>query len=168
MYDLLKNESNRNDFEQYPGTDIRENVLNALALIHLSEVVFLKRPETPRERLAYDLLEFWLDHVYTPGMRYMDSIKGDRSDKKVSVFKEAFSEEEIDWLERFNRFLELRIDRLRPDDVRSKKFPIKDTWNGIVRDAGNLIALMEPGMYEGKKRLEKVRNEINSGSRLTG
>ena len=168
MYDLLQNDSNKYDPEQVSDTDIRETVLNALALIHLSEVVFLKRSETPRERLAYDLLEFWLNHVYTPGMRYMDGIKGDRSEAGVSVFVAAFSEEELEWLERFNRFLELRIDRLRSDDVRSKTFPIKDTWHGIVRDAGNLIALMEPGLYDGKRRLEQVRKKINSNGLLPG
>jgi len=167
MYDPKEHDSQSDDPAQNQETSVRERVLNALALIHLSDVVFLKRFKTPPERLAYDLLEFWLDHVYSPGMRYMDGLKGDRNEAKASVFRESFSEEECDWLERFNRFLELRIDRLQPEDVTSKSFPIKDTWNGIVRDAGNLIALMEPGMYDGKKRLERVRNEINSGGRLT-
>ncbi len=167
MYDLLKhdseiNHSKKNDSEQNPEAVIRDRVLNALALIHLSDIVFLKRNDTPRERLAYGLLEFWLDHVYTPGLRYMDGLKGDRNEAEAALFLESFSEEEFDWLERFNRFLELRIDRLRPDDRTSNSFPIKDTWNGIVRDAGNLIALMEPDMYDGKKRLERVRKEIRA------
>lgn len=148
-------------------SEIRERVLNALALIHLSDVVFLKKSDSSPQRISYDLLTFWLDHVYAPGMRYMDGLKGDRDPEQVSIFQQSFNDEEMEWLERFNRFLELRIDRLRPAELEAREFPIKDTWNGIVRDAGNLIALMEPDMLKGKARLDRVRSEISLGGRLS-
>jgi len=145
---------------------VREHVLDALALIHLSAVVFVKRSDMPPEQIAYELLRYWLDDVYSPGLRYMEGYKGDRSPTEVALFEESFTEEEFAWLERFNRFLELRIDRLRPAEREEEQFPIKDTWNGIVRDAGNLIALMEPDRYTGKARLDRVRSEINTRARL--
>ena len=61
-----------------------------------------------------------------------------RDDKLREEADKAFSEEEFGWLERFNRFLELRLDRLSERKTEAREFPIADTWNGIVRDAGNL------------------------------
>ena len=145
---------------------LREKVLDALALIHLSEAIFIKRSDMTPEHIAYDLLTFWLDRVYTPGFRYMEGFKGDRNAEDATIFEENFSEEEFDWLERFNRFLELRIDRLRPSQKEMKEFPIKDTWIGITRDAGNLIALMEPEFLTKKKRLDRMRAQITAGMRL--
>jgi hypothetical protein len=146
---------------------VRGHVLDALALIHLSEVVFVKRSGMPREQIAHQLLRYWLDTIYAPGIRYMDGFKGDRNPEEVAMFVACFTEEELEWLERFNRFLELRIDRLRPADRDANQFPIKDTWNGIVRDAGNLIALIEPDRYQSKKRLDRIRSEIEIGGLLT-
>jgi len=103
------------------------------------------------ERVAFDLIRFWFDQVWAPGVRYMDGFKGDRDPALEEAFRDAFSEEEYLWLERFNRFLELRVDRLSDRERTEERFPAGDTWLAIVRDARNLIELLDPS---GQERLE--------------
>lgn len=113
------------------------------------------------ERAAFDLVRFWFDEVWAPGLRYMDGYKGDRDPALEAAFREAFADEEYLWLERFNRFLELRVDRLSDDERREERFPAGDTWHAIVRDARNLLELLDPS---GQERLaEKKLLEVYRG-----
>ena len=97
----------------------------------------------------------WFDAIYNPGHRYMDGYKGDRDEEAALEFESAFTEDEFEYLERFNRFLELRIDRLSTKDRENGRFPNSDTWRGIMRDADNLLELIE-GDLRKIKRLEGV------------
>ncbi len=141
----------------------RQRVLNALALFHRYDQICVCRPELPSKRVAFELCRLWLDHVFTPGLRYMDGFKGDRDAEAAQDFIDAFSDEEYSWLERFNRFLELRLDRLRPDERESGEFPDNDTWKGIVRDAGNLLDLIEGDPRTRSARLDLVAIQIEKG-----
>ena len=155
---------------------IRRRVLAGLGLIVLegsssadsagiSEPDGLDRTATTgsgvsRERSAFDLIRFWFDEIWAPGLRYMDGFKGDRDAALETTFREAFSEEEYLWLERFNRFLELRVDRLAEEDREDGRFPSGDTWSAIVRDARNLLELLDPDVrlrLSEKKLLQAFR-----------
>lgn len=120
------------------------------------------RAGDPAERTAFDLIRFWFDEVWAPGLRYMDGFKGDRDAAAEAAFREAFPDDEYLWLERFNRFLELRVDRLSEKQRRSERFPTGDTWTAIVRDARNLLELLDPS---GRERLsdKKLLEEFRSG-----
>lgn len=87
------------------------------------------------ERLAYEWCRVWFDEVYVPSLRYLDGLKGDRSEEDVAAFWDAFSDEEKEVLERFHRFLELRVDMLSEEVHRRASFPQSDAWDSIVRHA---------------------------------
>jgi len=91
---------------------IRERVLDACTLIHFSDRLFAANPETPRERIAFELLRVWMDRVYTPSTRYMEGYKGDHDQDLVQRFIDAFDDDEYSYIERFHRFVEIRLDRL--------------------------------------------------------
>lgn len=106
------------------------------------------------EHTAFDMIRFWFDEIWAPGLRYMDGFKGDRDPALERAFREVFSGEEYLWLERFNRFLELRVDRLSERERREERFPAGDTWRAIVRDAHNLLELLDPS---GQQRLSEKK-----------
>ncbi|NNF03926.1 MAG: hypothetical protein HKN17_05630 [Rhodothermales bacterium] len=134
--------------------DVRRRVLAGLGLIVLEGGGSDEEGRARRERRSFDLIRFWFDVVWAPGLRYMDGFKGDRDPAREAAFRETFSDEEFLWLERFNRFLELRVDRLHDDERTQERFPAGDTWTAIVRDAANLLELLDPS---GRQRLPEKK-----------
>jgi hypothetical protein len=114
--------------------------LDALSLIASVPQLASVRPDLSPERYAFLVCQMWFDEVYTPGTRYMKGIKGDRDSEASEAFLEHFDEDEVRWLERFNRFLELRIDRLA--DMDAGVIQPGERWDSIVRDAGYLVELL--------------------------
>lgn len=95
------------------------------------------------ERFAYEWCRLWFDEVYVPSLRYLDGLKGDRSEEAVSRFWACFTDEEKEALERFHRFLELRVEML-PDEAHEREsFPQSDAWDSIVRHAGYVLEDLE-------------------------
>lgn len=93
----------------------------------------------PLERLSFELCRLWFDRIYVPGIRYLDGLKGNRSEEAVKQFEACFTEAERKALARFHHFLELRIDML-PNTIRERHvFPLNDTWQHIVKDASYLL-----------------------------
>lgn len=87
------------------------------------------------DRRAYELCRIWFNTIYTPSTRYLDGIKGDRSEDAVAQFWSAFSTDEQDALERFHRFLELRVDMLSDTEQERAIFPQNDAWDALLRHA---------------------------------
>lgn len=96
------------------------------------------------ERFAYVWCRLWFDEIYVPSARYLDGLKGDRSDPAVDKFWAVFTKTEREALERFHRFLELRIDMLPRDLAQCESFPQNDAWDHIVRHAGYALEELEP------------------------
>ncbi len=140
---------------------VRERVLDALALLRSANILSSIDPSLPPERVAFELCRMWFDAIYTPGHRYMEGYKGDRDEDAALDFESAFTEDEFEYLERFNRFLELRIDRLSSKDRENGRFPSSDTWRGIMRDADNLLELIE-GDLRKVRRLEGVEMRMTA------
>lgn len=97
----------------------------------------------PPARLAYEWCRLWFDEIYVPSLRYLDGLKGDRSEQAVEQFKACFASDEVEALERFHRFLELRVDRLSADAHDRERFPQTDAWDSIVRHAGYVLEDLE-------------------------
>lgn len=95
------------------------------------------------ERLAYEWCRLWFDEIYVPSLRYLDGLKGDRSEEAAARFRACFSDEEQEALERFHRFLELRVDMLPEEAHRRESFPQNDAWDSIVRHAGYVLEDLE-------------------------
>ena len=94
--------------------EIRTRVLDTLVLFRHADKLSTVRPDMSGEQIAFELCRLWFDQVYAPSLRYMDGLKGDGDPRASESFTDAFSDEEFSWLERFHRFLELRVDRLTP------------------------------------------------------
>lgn len=118
----------------------RQRVLDALSLLAAAPVFASLRPDLRPERFAYMMCQVWFDEVYEPGTRYMSGLKGDRDAVVAEQFLAEFDDDEERWLERFNRFLELRIDRLA--DHEAEIIEQGERWDSIVRDAGYLVELL--------------------------
>lgn len=95
------------------------------------------------DRLAYEWCRLWFDEIYVPSLRYLDGLKGDRSEQAVEQFEACFASEEVEALERFHRFLELRVDRLSDEAHERERFPQTDAWDSVVRHAGYVLEDLE-------------------------
>ena len=84
------------------------------------------------------------DDVFVAGTRYLEGLKGDYDESAATEFRAAFTDEEWKYLERFHRFLELRIDMMPAAARRERRLPDSPVWQSIVRDAGYLLELLEP------------------------
>ncbi|MBO6573902.1 MAG: hypothetical protein JJ896_00675 [Rhodothermales bacterium] len=121
---------------------VRARVLDALSLIASGDRLAAVNPELPPGRAAWLLCETWFDIVYQPGTRYMDGLKGDHDPESAEAFLAHFGEDERRWLERFNRFLELRVDRLTAGQRENRVFPPGERWTNVMRDAGHMVDLL--------------------------
>ena len=147
--------------------NVRDRVLDALTLIHLAPRFMAARPEVPGERIAYALCRHWFDDVFEAGVAYIDGIKGDRDDEAAARFAAAFDDEEWSYLERFHRFLEIRIARLPEDAHARRAYPVDDSWRGIVRDAGNTAELLGADLPERAERLKTFAGRLGGESRTS-
>lgn len=95
------------------------------------------------ERFAYEWCRIWFDEVYVPSFRYLNGLKGDRSEEAADRFRACFTDEEMAALERFHRFLELRVEMLSEEDHERESFPQNDAWDSIVRHAGYVLEDLE-------------------------
>lgn len=118
---------------------VRNRVVLFLALLASRECQEACREFLPSDKLAFELCRLWFDEIYVPGSRYLDAFKGDRSAADVAQFQEYFADEEQAALERFHRFLELRLDMLPEHAKKQGVFPQNDLWQSIVRDAGHVL-----------------------------
>lgn len=106
-------------------------------------------------RVAFELSRIWFEEIYVPSRRYLTSLKGDFSEEDAERFWNCFSVEEYDRLERFHRFFELRVDMLSEEQRRNRSFPINQSWHNLQRDAGYLIAELEPRYRQRQEEFER-------------
>jgi hypothetical protein len=111
-------------------------------------------PHLAPETRAYELSRIWFDDVFVPGIRYLEGIKGDRDENASTEFKSYFTEEEWKYIERFHRFLELRIDMIPESYRRKRQLPGNNLWESIVRDAAYLLELLEPDPQKRRRLLD--------------
>ena len=137
----------------------RERVLVFLSFFTSPESQRAFAPTVPEEHLAYELCNIWFDSVFVSGMRYLDGIKGDRSEAASNAFRAAFNDEEWKFLERFHRFLELRIDMMPGARKKERTIPNNNLWESIVRDANYLFELLEPDL----KKRKLIGASLNKG-----
>jgi hypothetical protein len=94
------------------------------------------------ENLSLKLARIWFDEIYVPGVRYLDGgLRGDYSKGEVERFRRSFTEEELNALERFHRFFELRLEMIPTSSRVSGVWPQNDSWDNVVKDARNLLNL---------------------------
>lgn len=118
---------------------VRDRVTLFLAFLASEECWQACQSVFSSDKLAYEWCRLWFDKIYVPSLRYLDGIKGDRSAEAVTRFRAAFTDDELAALERFHRFLELRLDML-PDAARQRAaFPQNDAWDHVVRHAGYVL-----------------------------
>ena len=121
----------------------RKRVLLFLALMSSEEAQEACAEGVDRERLAFELCRVWIEEIFVPGWTRLDGIKGDRDARAADRFWAAFDGEERKALERFHRFVELRVDMLAEEDRRNRRFPQNDRWENLMRDASNTLEALE-------------------------
>lgn len=97
----------------------------------------------PPDHFSFLWCRLWFNEIYLPGPRYLDGLKGDRSEEAVARFWTSFTSVEKEALERFHRFLELRIEMLPGNLVEDESFPQTDAWDHVVRHAGYALEELE-------------------------
>ncbi len=133
---------------------VRERVLVTLAVMSQPELMAVSA-DLPPGRVGYELSRLWFEQVYAPGLWTVDGLRGDRDAKAEEAFEAAFDEEELGYLERFNRFIELRLE-MTPAELRAAGEIDSDRWAGVVRDARNTLDLIEPGFRADRRRISDV------------
>lgn len=146
----------------------RDRVIDFLLFLSSEECLNACRQEVITwEKLAYELARMWFNEIYSPGIRYIDSLKGDFSPQKALDFQENFTEEEAESLERFHRFFELRMDMLPESVKQAGIFPENDAWLNIMRHARYLAEELEPEAEKRQNRLEKyIRKRLDETGHL--
>ncbi len=134
---------------------VRSRVSTFLWLFANLEIDDFGRLGQSRERIAYELCRLWFAEIYPPGLRYIDGLKGDRDAEAVALFADAFEAEELDYFERFNRFIELRLDMM-PRSTLTRKEVDPERWRAIARDARNTLDLVEPAFVFERSRIGAV------------
>jgi hypothetical protein len=147
--------------------DTRDRVIDFFLFLSSEECLNVYREAASWEKLAYELARIWFNEIYSPGIRYIDSLKGDFSPQKAQDFQEYFTEEEMESLERFHRFFELRMDMLPESARRAEIFPENDAWQNVMRHACYLAEELEPDAEKRRSRLEKyIRKSLTKKGRL--
>ncbi len=142
----------------------RERVLVFLSFFTSPESQRAFAPTMPEENLAYELCDIWFDKVFVAGMRYLDGIRGDWNEAEASAFRESFTDEEWKYLERFHRFLELRIDMMSSVHKAQRTIPHNNLWESVVRDAHYLYELLEPDLRKRALIGESLSRGLIEGS----
>lgn len=135
------------------GSDHRERVATYLTLLASDAAREMLGRYIDRDRLAFELCRIWFDDIYVPSRRYFDTLKGDFSEEAVERFNAAFRDDERAGLERFSRFLELRMEMLSSAARSLRRMPNNDAWQGLVRHAVYMLDDLEPDAEYRKARL---------------
>lgn len=126
------------------STDFRERVVVFLAFLSSDACRDACRRHAQAEELAAALARLWFDEIYVPGERYLDGLKGDRSDDDLERFNACFTADERAALERFHGFFELRLDFVSNSTLGRAFFPDNDSWRSLVQHAAYVLADLEP------------------------
>lgn len=105
------------------------------------------------DHFAFVWCRLWFNEIYVPSSRYLDGLKGDPSEHALAEFRTSFTDEEMEALERFHRFLELRVDMLPGDLTQTESFPQNDAWDHVVRHAGYALEELETDPEALKKKV---------------
>lgn len=142
----------------------RERVTLFLALLSSDEGRDACHEVLPPDRFAFVWCRLWFDEIYVPSTRYLDGLKGDPSETAVSEFRASFTDEEMEALEWFHRFLELRVDMLPGDLAEKESFPQNDAWDHVVRHAGYALEELETDPETLKKKVGWVAHRLTQQS----
>ena len=135
------------------GSDYRERVATYLTLLASDSAREALTRWIDHDRLAFELCRIWFDDIYVPSRRYFDALKGDYSEEAAQRFNSYFSSEELAGLERFTRFLELRMEMLPGAARSSRRMANNDAWQSLVRHAFYMLDDLEPDAEYRRARL---------------
>lgn len=135
------------------GSNYRERVATYLTLVASDAAREALGRWIDADRLAFELCRIWFDDIYVPSRSYFDALKGDFSEEAAEAFRSFFTDEEMAGLERFSRFLELRMAMLSSAARSSRRMPDNDAWQGLVRHAFYVLDDLEPDAEYRRARL---------------
>ncbi len=143
---------------------IRDQVIVFLLFLTSEKSLKVCHKFVSPEKLAFELARIWFDEIYVPGIRYLEGgLKGDYSEEAVDEFEDSFTDDELDALERFHLFFELRLQMIPDSSIKTGIWPQNESWRNIIKDAGHLLQALEPDAESKRTRLAGIVKE-----RLTG
>ena len=143
----------------------RERVILFLAFLTSKQCLDLCMHEARPEELAAELSRIWFDDIYMRGDSYLDGLKGDLSAEEIARFESCFSEGELETLERFHGFFELRIGFLANRQRGLARFPDNDSWRSLVRHADHVLSELAADPDHLRTMLAAVAARKGSGLR---
>lgn len=146
----------------------RDRVTLFLALLASDEGRTACHEVLAPDRFAFVWCRLWFNEIYVPSTRYLDGLKGDPSEESVTEFRASFTDQEMEALERFHRFLELRVDMLPGNLARDESFPQNDAWDHVVRHAGYALEELETDPESLKEKVGWVAHLLIHESEETG
>ena len=124
--------------------DFRDRVVVFLAFMTSQRCRAACRRHAMSEKMAAALARLWFDEIYVPGERYLDGLKGDRSEEDIERFQACFTYDELAALERFHGFFELRLDFVSNSARGRAFFPDNDSWRSLIQHAAYLLDELDP------------------------
>lgn len=144
--------------------DYRERVAEYLTLMASEAAQDELGRWIDRDRLAFELCRIWFDDIYLPSRRYFEGLKGDYNEEAAALFRADFSQDELAELERFTRFLELRMEMLSDGKARSSgRMSNTDGWQSLMRHAWYVLDDLEPDAEFRRARLAEVVENMTVG-----
>ncbi len=117
----------------------RERVIAFLAFLTSEDCHSACRELAQQEELAAAFTRLWFDEIYVPGDSTLDGLKPAPDPEELARFKACFSTRELNSLERFHGFFELRLSFLTNKLKGRAYFPDNDSWRSILQHAAYVL-----------------------------
>lgn len=115
--------------------DPRSEVISFLRLLSDLDAVDAFAARYADKDVPAELCRIWFDEIYAPSKTYLEGMKGDASEQEAERFNAFFTTEELDALERFHRFFELRVEMHQKSGGQLGKFSDSQLWKYLFKDA---------------------------------
>ena len=141
----------------------RERVTVFLAFLTSEDCRAACREHGRPEELAAALTRLWFDEIYVPGEMAFSGIRPAIDPDALKNFTSAFSESELQALQRFHGFFELRLNFLSNRLYGRAFFPENDSWRALLDHAGYVLAELDPDHERLKGILAALAAQIRKG-----
>jgi len=145
------------------SSDARERVTVFLAFLTSDDCRAACREHGRPEELAAALTRLWFDEIYVPSETAFSGIQPVVNPDALNNFTDAFSESEMQALQRFHGFFELRLNFLSNRLYGRAFFPENDSWRALLEHAGYVLAELDPDYERLQGILAALAAQIRKG-----
>ena len=125
-------------------SNVRERVIVFLAFLTSEECRAACREHARPEELAAALTSLWFDEIYVPAETTVTGLQPTPGEEELAQFRSCFSASELETLERFHGFFELRLEFVSNRLYGRAFFPENDSWRSILQHASYVLTELAP------------------------